>query len=202
MSLFSLVFEAPGAQYLVADAIRLKLGVNWAGGRGGFIFISTHPNRAQFQNQTNKHAAPTSSCYTPRRNFLTPRELPPMLHLPYHRALTRIREQIARLHERLDHMATKAQVDKLTVDVTALINAAVDDITRAIAFAQASSSDPAIDVLDTKVTAAIQTLQTAAAGIPDPSAGTPPAPATPTVPDASAPFTSPSSAPVDSSPKP
>ncbi len=113
-----------------------------------------------------------------------------MPHLGYNpfTVLHRIRGLLAHINERLDHMATKEQVDKLSVDVATLIATAVDDINKAIQFAQASSSDPAIDVLDQKVTAATQTLQTAMASLPppaapvvdpstapDPSAGTPPA---------------------------
>lgn len=56
-----------------------------------------------------------------------------------------------------------AQTDKLIADVTALINEAVSDITAAIAAAQNQSPDPAIDALDSRVTAATQQLKDAMA---------------------------------------
>lgn len=59
-------------------------------------------------------------------------------------------------------MATQAQIDKLTADVAALIDAGVAEITAAIKAAQTASPDPAIDALDTKVSAATQSLTDAA----------------------------------------
>lgn len=65
-------------------------------------------------------------------------------------------------------MATKEQLDKLRIDVAALITEAVTDITAAVAAAQQSSNDPAIDQLDTDVTTATQTLKDAAAKLASP----------------------------------
>lgn len=65
-------------------------------------------------------------------------------------------------------MATKEQLDKLRVDVAALITAGVAEITAAVAAAQAASPDPAIDQLDSDVTAATQTLTDAAAKLTTP----------------------------------
>lgn len=67
-------------------------------------------------------------------------------------------------------MATKEQLDKLRIDVAALITEAVTDITAAVAAAQQSSNDPAIDQLDTDVTTATQTLKDAAAKLASPPA--------------------------------
>lgn len=63
-------------------------------------------------------------------------------------------------------MATQAQLDKLKTDVGDLIAAAVDEITAAVAAAQAvppEKADAAIDELDTQVTATTQTLKDTAA---------------------------------------
>ncbi len=81
------------------------------------------------------------------------------------------------INERLNHMATQAQIDTLKADVAALISEAVADITAAIAAAQAASPDPAIDALDARVKATTQTLKDDAAKLvgpipPAPGAGT------------------------------
>lgn len=65
-------------------------------------------------------------------------------------------------------MATKEQLDKLRVDVAALITEAVAHITAAVAAAQNASPDPAIDKLDADVQAATQTLKDAAAKLQTP----------------------------------
>jgi hypothetical protein len=70
-------------------------------------------------------------------------------------------------------MATKAQLDKFEADVQALIDAGVAEITAAVAAAQAASNDPAIDALDTKVTAATQAMKDAAASLTPPPASPP-----------------------------
>lgn len=67
-------------------------------------------------------------------------------------------------------MATKDQLDKLTTDVAALIDAGVAEITAAIAAAQKDSPDPAIDTLDVRVTAATKGLTDAAAALANPPA--------------------------------
>lgn len=74
------------------------------------------------------------------------------------------------INERFDTMATKEQLDKLTADVADLITAGVAEITAAVAAAQRQSSDPAIDDLDNRVTAATQTLKDAAAQLQAPAA--------------------------------
>jgi hypothetical protein len=74
----------------------------------------------------------------------------------------------------INHMATKAQLDKFMADVQALIAAGVAEITAAVAAAQNASNDPAIDALDTQVTQATQALTDAAAALqPPPPAPTP-----------------------------
>lgn len=72
--------------------------------------------------------------------------------------------------ERINVMATKEQLDKLRVDVAALITAGVAEITAAVAAAQTASPDPAIDQLDTDVTAATANLTAAAAKLTTPPA--------------------------------
>lgn len=72
--------------------------------------------------------------------------------------------------ERLDLMATKEQLDKLTADVAALITAGVAEINAAVAAAQTASNDPAIDQLDAQVTAATKALTDAAAKFANPPA--------------------------------
>lgn len=72
--------------------------------------------------------------------------------------------------ERLDDMATKAQLDKFLADVQALIAASVAEITAAIAAAQAASPDPAIDAADAAVTDATSKLTAAAAALTPPPA--------------------------------
>lgn len=70
-------------------------------------------------------------------------------------------------------MATKDQLDKLRVDVAALIDEAVKDITEAIKEAQEAppeQADPAIDALDTSVTQTTQALKDAAAKLRNPPA--------------------------------
>lgn len=67
-------------------------------------------------------------------------------------------------------MATKEQLDKLATDVAALIDAGVAEITAAVAAAQGQSADPAIDALDSRVTAATQALTDAAAKLANPPA--------------------------------
>jgi hypothetical protein len=67
-------------------------------------------------------------------------------------------------------MATKEQLDKLTTDVAALIDAGVAEITAAIMAAQKASPDPAIDTLDARVTAATKGLTDAAAALANPPA--------------------------------
>jgi hypothetical protein len=69
--------------------------------------------------------------------------------------------QFNSIHKHLGQMESRmtAQVDKLRTDVAALIKEAIDDITAAIAAAQTASNDPAIDQLDTDVTAATQALK-------------------------------------------
>ena len=68
-----------------------------------------------------------------------------------------------------NQMATQAQIDKLKADVAALITEAVQDITAAVTAAQGASADPAIDQLDTDVTAATQSLKAAAAKLTAPA---------------------------------
>jgi hypothetical protein len=77
------------------------------------------------------------------------------------------------LFQRLERHMT-AQTDKLIVDVQALITEAVADITSAIAKAQNTSPDPAIDALDASVTSTTAQLKTAIAGLNSPpvSSGT------------------------------
>lgn len=68
-------------------------------------------------------------------------------------------------------MATKDQLDKLRVDVAALIDEAVKDITEAVKEAQEAppeQADPAIDALDTSVTQATQALKDAASKLRNP----------------------------------
>lgn len=67
--------------------------------------------------------------------------------------------------ERLNVMATQAQLDKLKNDIAALIQAAVDEIAAAVTAAQQASPDPAIDALDEQVTATTQKLTDAAAAL-------------------------------------
>lgn len=70
-------------------------------------------------------------------------------------------------------MATKDQLDKLRVDVAALIDKAVKVITEAIAEAQQAppdQADPAVDALDATVTQATQTLADAATKLRNPPA--------------------------------
>ncbi len=67
-------------------------------------------------------------------------------------------------------MATQAQLDKLAADVAALIDAGVAEIAAAVAAAQTASNDPAIDALDTKVTAATKAMTDAAAALALPPA--------------------------------
>ena len=72
--------------------------------------------------------------------------------------------------KRLETLMT-AQTDKLIADVQALITEAVADITAAIAAAQNTSPDPAIDALDAQVTSTTAQLKAAIAGLtPAPSA--------------------------------
>jgi hypothetical protein len=66
-------------------------------------------------------------------------------------------------------MATQAQIDKLKTDVAALITAGVAEINAAIAAAQTASPDPAIDQLDSDVTAATKGLTDAAAKLTAPT---------------------------------
>ncbi len=70
-------------------------------------------------------------------------------------------------------MATQAQIDKLKTDVAAMITAATAEITAALAAAQNASPDPAIDTLDSAVTAATQSLNDAAAKLTAPTPVTP-----------------------------
>jgi hypothetical protein len=77
---------------------------------------------------------------------------------------------LAYIIERLETMATQAQIDKLKTDIVALIAAGVAEITAAVSTAQNASPDPAIDTLDTQVTAATQTLTDAAAKLVPPTA--------------------------------
>lgn len=79
-------------------------------------------------------------------------------------------ESLGLIIERNHRMATKEQLDKLRVDVAALITAGVAEITAAVSAAQSSSPDPAIDQLDTDVTAATQALTDAAAKLTNPPA--------------------------------
>ena len=67
-------------------------------------------------------------------------------------------------------MATQAQIDKLKNDIVALIGAGVAEIKAAVAAAQTASNDPAIDDLDTQVTAATKSLTDAAAALVPPTA--------------------------------
>jgi len=90
-----------------------------------------------------------------------------------------LREQNSKLihiSERISHMATDAQVAKLTTDVNALI-AAVEAfktaVLDAIAKAQGQSNDPAIDALDATVAdeaAKITAAMPAPAPTPPPAA--------------------------------
>ena len=83
--------------------------------------------------------------------------------------------QFAELHLRFNRLETHmtAQTDKLIADVTALINEAVADITAALARAQSTSPDPAIDALDAQVTATTQRLKDAMAATAGTAAGAP-----------------------------
>lgn len=77
-----------------------------------------------------------------------------------------LRKSIDLANERLNHMATQAQLDKLKADIAALIQAGVEEINAAVAAAQnvpPEKADAAIDDLDTQVTAATQALTDAAA---------------------------------------
>ena len=99
---------------------------------------------------------------------------PPAVEVPPWAELNR---KLDLINERLDHMATKDQIDTLKSDVAALIAEAVADITAAVAAAQAASPDPAIDALDAQVKATTQTLKDDAAKLvgpipPAPAAGT------------------------------
>ena len=76
---------------------------------------------------------------------------------------------LALIIEGLNNMATKDQIDKLRTDVAALITAGVAEINAAVAAAQKASPDPAIDQLDTDVTAATQNLTDAAAKLSTPA---------------------------------
>lgn len=86
-----------------------------------------------------------------------------------------IRHILGLILERQNHMATQAQLDKLKTDIAALIQAASDEITAAVAAAQAvppEKADAALDTLDTQVTDATQKLKDAAAALklPPPAA--------------------------------
>ena len=84
-----------------------------------------------------------------------------------------MREILGKILKGMSHMATKAQLDKLQADVATLIDAGVAEITAAIAAAQRvppEQADAAIDELDTKVTAATQSLKDAAAALALPPA--------------------------------
>lgn len=83
--------------------------------------------------------------------------------------LTTLIKLLTLILERMNHMATKEQLDKLRVDVAALITEAVQDITAAVSAAQNASPDPAIDKLDADVTTATQTLKDAAAKLTTPT---------------------------------
>lgn len=78
---------------------------------------------------------------------------------------------LAHIIGRIPDMATKEQLDKLGVDVAALITAGVAEINAAVAAAQNQSPDPAIDDLDNRVTAATQVLTDAAAKLANPPTG-------------------------------
>jgi len=88
-------------------------------------------------------------------------------------AIRNLRDLITR---GFSNMATKEQLDKLAADVAALIEAGVAEITAAIAAAQRQSPDPAIDALDSRVTAATKTLTDAAAALASGGATPPPPP--------------------------
>lgn len=86
------------------------------------------------------------------------------------RAVDLLHVKLNLIMEGLDAMATKEQLDKLRVDVAALITAGVAEISAALAVAQNASNDPAIDQLDTDVQAATQALTDAAAKLSNPPA--------------------------------
>ena len=81
-----------------------------------------------------------------------------------------LRSMLGIIIERLDTMATTAQLDKFLADVQALIAASVAEITAAVAAAQNASPDPAIDTADAAVTAATDKLTAAAAALTPPAA--------------------------------
>lgn len=92
----------------------------------------------------------------------------PWVEAPAH--AVEIRHILGLILEGQMHMATQAQLDKLKTDIAALIQAGVDEINAAVAAAQQASPDPAIDDLDTQVTAATQALTDAAAKLKLPPA--------------------------------
>jgi len=74
--------------------------------------------------------------------------------------------------ERLTHMATDAQVAKLTADVQRLIDAITAFqafVADAIAKAQGQSNDPAIDALDASVSAEADKLTAAVTPVTPPA---------------------------------
>lgn len=92
------------------------------------------------------------------------------LHTDLHEVKAGINKVADLLIEGFKHMATKAQLDQLTTDVAALIDAGVAEITAAIAAAQNATPDPAVDALDTRVTAATKGLTDAATALKNPPA--------------------------------
>jgi hypothetical protein len=85
-------------------------------------------------------------------------------------AVIEIHCMLAHIIERMNNMATQAQLDKFVADVQSLIAAGVAEITAAIAAAQAASPDPAIDAADAAVTTATANLTAAAAALTPPPA--------------------------------
>ncbi len=80
------------------------------------------------------------------------------------RLLRDVNRKLDNINERLSHMATDAQVAKLSADVTTLV-VAVETfktaVLAAIAKAQTQSTDPAIDTLDATVTDEVAKLAAA-----------------------------------------
>lgn len=87
--------------------------------------------------------------------------------------LRSIERHLGLILEGMKHMATKEQLDKLRVDVAALIDEAVKDITEAVKEAQEAppeQADQAIDDLDKTVTDTTTALKTAASKLRNPPA--------------------------------
>lgn len=117
---------------------------------------------------------PTSTPRPMRRRSRTRRHDPVKIEITHHhyqhpanevpRWAVDLHRKLDFINERLKHMATDAQVAKLSADVTVLI-AAVETfktaVLAAIAKAQTQSNDPAIDTLDATVTDEVSKLAAA-----------------------------------------